>query len=136
MKTLNPYLTFAGNCRAAMNFYRDCLNGEITQMQTFEEAKFEVDEKIKGRIIHAELRADSVYIMASDGMAEFASQPGNNVSLTLDLTDQEEEERIFNALANGGKVTMPLQTTFWGARYGMLTDRYGVNWMLNCSKQP
>ena len=92
MKTLNPYLTFAGNCREAMNFYRDCLNGEITQIQTFEEAKFEVDEKLKGHIIHAELRADSVFIMASDGMADFASRPGNNVSLSIDLSDEKKKK--------------------------------------------
>ncbi|HMD90787.1 MAG TPA: VOC family protein [Anaerolineaceae bacterium] len=134
MKTLNPYFTFAGNCRAAMEFYRDCLNGEITQMQTFEDAKYEVEENRKKNIIHAELRAEGILLMASDGMPGFEAQPGNTVSLTIDLTDVNEEERIFAALAVGGKVTMPLQTTFWGARYGMLTDRYGIQWMLNCSK--
>ena len=72
--------------------------------------------------------------MASDGMLGFEACPGNNVSLTIDLTDVNEEERIFAALAIGGKVTMPLQTTFWGARYGQLIDRFGVQWMPNCSK--
>ena len=72
--------------------------------------------------------------MASDGMQGFVANPGNNISLDIDLTDEKEQARIFEALAKGGAVTMPLQTTFWGAKYGMLTDRYGIQWMLNCSK--
>jgi PhnB protein len=134
MKTIVPYLTFAGNCREAMNYYKECFKGEITQMQTFEEAHMAVDEKFKNKIVHAELKSEELYFMASDGMADFKAQPGNNVSLNINLTDTNEQERIFSALAVGGKVTMPLQDTFWGARYGMLTDRYGINWMLNCSK--
>lgn len=134
MKTLVPYLTFAGNCRDAFEFYKVCLNGEITAIQTFEEAKMQVDDSFKNRIVHAEFKAENVFFMASDGMSGFAAHPGNNISLTLDLTDTKEQERIFTALAEGGKVTMPLQKTFWGATYGMLTDRYGIQWMLNCSK--
>ena len=134
MPNLTPYFTFDGNCREAMNFYRDCFKGEITQIQTFAEANMPVDEKMKSHILHAEMRAGEILLMASDGMADFVAQPGNNVSLTVNLTDVKEEERLFAALAAGGKVSMPLQDTFWGARYGMLTDRYGVNWMLNCPK--
>ncbi len=134
MKTLVPYLTFAGNCRQALEFYKECLNGEITAIQTFKEAKMEVDDSFKHRIIHAEFRAEDVFLMASDGNSGFLVNPGNNISLTLDLTDGKEQERIFKALAEGGAVTMPLQKTFWGATYGMLTDRYGIHWMLNCSK--
>lgn len=136
MAPLVPYFTFAGNCREAMNFYKDCFKGEITQIQTFEEAKMEVPELLKKQIVHAEVKAGDILLMASDGMAGFEAQPGNNVSLTINLTDEKEEIRLFDALAKGGKVSMPLQDTFWGARYGMLTDRYGVNWMLNCPKQP
>jgi PhnB protein len=134
MKTLVPYLTFAGNCREAFEFYKVCLNGEITAIQTFAEAKMEVDDSFKNRILHAEFRAEDVFFMASDGNSGFVVNPGNNISLNLDLTDGKEQERIFKALAEGGAVTMPLQKTFWGATYGMLTDRYGIQWMLNCSK--
>jgi PhnB protein len=134
MKSLVPYFTFAGNCREAFEFYRECLNGEITQMQTFEEARIPVDEKMKHRIIHAEFKAEDVYFMGSDGMVDFAAVPGNNVSLNINLTDEKEQARIFTALSQGGIVTMPLEDTFWGAKYGMLTDRFGVQWMLNCTK--
>jgi PhnB protein len=74
--------------------------------------------------------------MASDGMPGYVANPGNNISLDIDLNDLNEQARIFEALAKGGKVDMPLQDTFWGAKYGMLTDRYGIHWMLNCYKQP
>ena len=134
MKTIVPYLTFTGNCREAFEFYKECVKGEITSIQTFEEAKMEVDDSFKHRIIHAEFRAEGVHFMASDGMQGFVANPGNNISLDIDLTDEKEQARIFEALAKGGAVTMPLQTTFWGAKYGMLTDRYGIQWMLNCSK--
>ena len=104
-------------------------------MQTFGEANMGGDEFFKNRIIHAEFKADEVYFMASDGMADFVAVPGNNVSLNINLTDEKEQARIFAALSQGGKVTMPLEDTFWGAKYGQLVDRYGVQWMLNCSKQ-
>jgi PhnB protein len=94
----------------------------------------EVDDSFKQRIIHAEFRAEDVFFMASDGNSGFVVNPGNNISLTINLTDGQEQERIFKALAEGGIVTMPLHKTFWGATYGMLTDRYGIQWMLNCSK--
>jgi len=135
MKTLIPYLTFAGNCREAFEFYKEVLKGEITSIQTFGEAKANMGEQFNHYIIHAEFRAENVYFMASDGMPGFVANPGNNVSLDIDLTDLNEQARIFEALSKGGKVDMPLQDTFWGAKYGMLTDRYGIHWMLNCPKQ-
>jgi PhnB protein len=135
MKTLVPYLTFAGNCREAFEFYRDTLRGEIKSIQTFEEAKMEVEEQSKKKIVHAEFKAGDIYFMASDGMADFTANPGNNISLSINLDDFNELDRIFSGLAAGGKVTMPLQDAFWGARFGMLTDRFGIQWMLSCRKQ-
>jgi len=132
MKTLTPYLLFAGNCREAINYYREVLNGEITQIQTFGEIGYKGSDQEKQRIVHAELKAESILIMLSDGMVDFQSQPGNNVVLSIDLTDENEQARIFAALSQGGKVTMPLEVTFWGAKYGQLTDRFGIDWMLNC----
>lgn len=133
MKNMNPYLTFAGNCREAMEFYQLCLNGEITSMQTFAEAKMDVPEALKNKIVHAVLNAEGIHLMASDGMAGFVANVGNVISLSLDLTDTAEEEKIFNALAEGGKITMPLAKMFWGGIYGRLTDRYGIQWQLNCA---
>lgn len=132
MKQLYPYLTFAGNCQEAMNFYKACLNGEIVSTQTFGEANMPVDEPYKQKIIHAEFKAEGVVFFASDGMPDFKAIPGNMVTLTINLDNLQEEERIFNALAAGGSVTMPLQKTFWGATFGQLIDRYGIQWMFNC----
>ena len=132
MKSLNPYLNFAGNTREAMNFYKDVFKGELLSMQSYAEANMQVDDKFKNNIIHAELKAEDVHFMAADGMPGFVATPGNMVSLSLDLSDASEQERLFSALSAGGTVTMPLETTFWGARFGMLTDRFGISWMLNC----
>jgi PhnB protein len=133
MKKLEPYLTFAGNCREALNFYKDCFKGEITSIQTFGEGNMATEEALKDRILHAVFKAEDMSFMASDGMADFHANPGNMTSLTVELGDEQEQETIFNALAEGGKVTMPLERTFWGAKFGMLTDRYGIQWMLNCT---
>ena len=132
---LVPYFTFAGNCREAMNFYKDALNGELTQIQTFAEGGMAQDERVKDWILHAEVKAGDIHLMASDGFAEFVAQPGNTVSLNINLSDPAEQDRIFSVLAQGGKVTMPIQDTFWGARYGMVIDRFGTQWMLNCIKE-
>ena len=132
MKSLNPYLNFAGNCREAIYFYKDTFMGEILSMQTFAEANMEVEDRFKNNIIHADFKAEDVHLMASDGMPGFVAESGNMVTLSVDLSDVDEQDRLFNALAAGGTVTMPLDTTFWGARFGMVTDRFGINWMLNC----
>lgn len=133
MQNINPYLTFQGNCREAMEFYQLCLNGEITSMETFADVKMEVPEAFKNKIVHAVLRAEGIHLMASDGMPGFVADPGNVVSLSMELTDRGEQERIFNALAAGGKITMPLAKMFWGGIYGRLTDRFGIQWQFNCS---
>ena len=136
MKNFNPYLTFEGNCREAMEFYKKVLGGEIVSMQTFEEANQSVSAEYKNKIVHSELKAEGVHLMASDGMPGWKAKPGNNVTLSIDLTDGMEQEKIFKALSEGGMVSMPLGETFWGGRFGMLTDRYGIQWMLNYQKQP
>ena len=136
MKNFNPYLTFEGNCREAMEFYKNILGGEIVTMQSFEEAKQNIAPEYKNKIVHAELKAEGVHFMASDGMPGWKARPGNNITLSIDLTDGMEQEKIFKALSEGGMVTMPMNETFWGARFGMLTDRYGIQWMLNYQKQP
>jgi PhnB protein len=135
MKTLNPYIDFSGKCREALEFYKQCLNGEIVMVQTFGEAPVNAEEKDKSRIMHSEFKAEGVHFMASDGMTGRKAKAGDNISLTIHFTDEKEQEKVFKALAEGGKVTQPLEDTFWGARFGMLVDGYGIHWMLNCMKQ-
>lgn len=132
MKKLFPYLTFAGNCREALDFYKNALNGEIVSINTFSETNMPVDDSQKNRIVHAEFKSEDIYFAASDGMPDFKGVPGNMVTLSINLDDLQEQERIFKALSAGGTVSMPLQKTFWGAMYGQLIDRYGIQWMLNC----
>lgn len=132
MKKLNPYLNFAGDTREALNFYKDCLKGEIVSMQTYGEAKMQVEDEYKNNIIHAEFKADSVEFFAADGMPGFTANSGNMITMCINLNDEKEQEKIFNALAAGGKVTIPLGKTFWGATFGQLIDRFGIQWMFNC----
>lgn len=135
MKSLNPYINFSGRCREALDFYKECFNGEIEALSTFAEAPGDTDEKFKDNVMHSEFRAEGVFFMATDGMPGREAVVGDNVFLTIQFTDEQEQARIFDALSQGGKVTQPLEDTFWGARFGMLVDRYGINWMLNCAKQ-
>lgn len=132
MKTITPYLFFPGNCEEAMNFYKEVLKGEITSLQRFGDTEMPVDDDHKQKIMHGELQAEDVHIMFSDGAPHKEITAGNNVQLSINLNSTEEQDRIFEALAEEGNVTMPLEITFWGARYGMLTDKFGIRWMLNC----
>lgn len=135
MKTLHPYIDFSGKCREALEFYKKCLHGEIVTIQTFGEAPVGAEEKDKQNIMHSEFRAEGIHFMATDGMPDRKATAGDNISLTIQFTDENEQTEIFNALAEGGKVTQPVVDTFWGARFGMLVDRYGIHWMVNCQKQ-
>ena len=133
MKEMITYLNFNGNCRDAMKFYERCLGGEL-QMMPFSEVPGDHPPEAKNRIIHARLTNGSAVLMASDTMPGMPFQQGNNFAISVHCQSQDELERFFTALGDKGKVTMPLQDTFWGARFGMLTDQFGINWMFNFEK--
>lgn len=135
MNTLNVYLTFAGNCKDALALYKESLGGEILSLQTFGDSPVSVADEHKNNVMHAEFKAGDMYFMASDSMPEQPLIAGNNVTLSISLNDNGVQDTIFAKLSDGGTVTMPLQDTFWGARFGMLTDKFGINWMLNCEKK-
>lgn len=130
MKSLEPYLTFNGNCEEALKHYEKALGGKIIFLQRFKETDYSTPETAE-KVMHAVFEAEGVQFMASDGMGEHAPISGSNISLSINLEDAGEQTRIFNALAEGGKVAMPLEDTFWGAHFGMVTDKYGFHWMLN-----
>lgn len=134
MRTFNPYLNFGGNCREALEFYQACFQGEVSELMTFGEAQQDVPEEIKNHVIHASFKADGIHFMASDGPPGISIQAGNMVTLSIHHDNEAEQASLFNALAEGGEVTMPLADTFWGARFGELTDRFGIRWMFNCQK--
>lgn len=131
--TLNPYLTFDGTAKEAMEFYGGVLGGSL-DVQTFGESPMESSEADKDRVMHARLDADGFTLMASDGMSDSPVQAGSNFSLSLQGSDLDTLTNAFEGLAEGGEVTMPMAEQFWGATFGMLTDRYGINWMVNVEK--
>lgn len=133
MKEINTYLAFDGNCREAMTFYQECLGAEL-QVMPFSEAPCNIPPEAKDRVMHARLAKGPAVLMASDTMPGMPFQQGSNFSVSLNCESLQETERIFTALGKDGKVTMPLQDTFWGAHFGMLTDQFGIQWMLHFEK--
>lgn len=131
MEAIIPYLTFNGNAEEALDFYSKALNGEIVFKQTFGETKIELSVDWKNKIMHASFKAGDLHFLVSDTMEGQPVSDGTNLSLSLNFTDVESIDKTFRALSEGGKVTMELQDTFWGAKFGMLTDKYGFNWMFN-----
>jgi PhnB protein len=133
MKDVVTYLNFDGNCREALEFYAKCLGSEVTLMP-FSEGPRDLPAAAKEagqRIMHGRLTKGKTILMASDCVPGMNFQPGNNFSISLECESMDEIEKLFAALGENGKVTMPLQDMFWGARFGMITDQFGVNWMLN-----
>lgn len=133
MKDFTTYLIFNGNCREAMTFYKDCLAAELT-MFPFSQAPDPMPAEAKDRIMHAHLAKGKASIMASDNMPGMPFMAGNNFSISIDCDTAEEIDKLFNALGENGVVKMPLQKTFYAARFGMLTDQFGVNWMFNLNQ--
>jgi PhnB protein len=131
MKAVTTYLFFNGTCKAAMEFYKQCLGGELYIMPFGEAPGGPKDGPAADRIMHAALKQDSLIVMASDTRPEDPLQAGTNFSICVDCDSREEQSKFFSAMSAGGKVTMPLQDTFWGAHFGMLTDRFGIGWMFN-----
>lgn len=135
MASLNPYLTFNGTCEAAFNHYKSVFGGEFNMIGRFNEMPSEqpVPEEVGNLIMHVSYSIGSSILMGSDtapGMGP-AVVEGTNFSVSVDTESEEEATRIFNGLSEGGKVVMPLEKTFWGAFFGMCTDPYGINWMVN-----
>ena len=134
MKELGPYLNFNGNCREAMTFYKECLGGTLTLM-TFEESKQDVPAEMKNQIMHSTLRfTPYASVMASDCMPGQPAVNGTSVTICINCDSVENINAFYAALAKGGKETMPLADTFWGARFGMLKDKFGIQWMFNYDK--
>ena len=127
MKWINAYLMFDGNCREAMEFYKECFGGELAVTNFTEEQSAGATD----RVMHARLTQGGGLLLASDSRPGEPAPAGNNVWLAVECDGVEEQERMFAALSVGGTVTMPLQDTFWGARFGMLLDRFAMNWMVN-----
>lgn len=132
---LNPYLLFNGDCEAACKFYEQVLGAKIVAMMPHKgtPAAEQVPAEWLNKILHARLTIGDQVVMASDAPPERYSKPGG-FSINLSFSDPAEAERVFHALAENGTEFMPLAETFWAVRFGMLEDRYGIPWMVNCEK--
>lgn len=133
---LNPYLFFDGNCEAAFKFYEKALGGKIESIMHTEQAPTDAQcamgDSMKGKVMHAFMRIGDFSLMASDSPREhFQKQQGSAVCLNYD--DAAEAERIFKALSEGGTVPMPAGPTFFARFFGMCTDKFGTQWMVNCA---
>jgi PhnB protein len=135
MTQINSYLTFNGNCKEAMTFYKDCLGGELN-FQTIGESPLsnKMPIQMKDCILHATLTNDGLILMGSDMVSEKGLVKGNTVSLSLNCSSEEEIKSYYTKLSNAGLQNHPLENSFWGALFGDLTDKFGNHWILNFNK--
>ena len=132
LETVNAYLNFDGTASDAIALYQRALGANVEFLQRFgemPETTFQGDDA--NRVMHATLTLGSGTLMISDSMPGSSPSGGTAIQVCLQYTDTADVDRQFAAMSEGGTVTMPLENTFWGARFGTLTDRYGVNWMFN-----
>lgn len=139
MAIINPYLTFNGNCEEAFNFYKKVFGGEFSYLGRFNEMPLseegeEISESEGNKIMHVSLPiSKETSLMGSDSSDAYgqATVIGNNFSISINAESKEEADRLYKELSDGGKQTMPMNTTFWGSYFGMLTDRFSVQWMIS-----
>ncbi|WP_159566499.1 VOC family protein [Budvicia diplopodorum] len=131
---LQPYLFFDGNCEEALEFYQRSIGAKVTMMMRYKESPDKSSDPVpaewQNKIMHANVVIGDSQFMASDGQCDYSHPGFHGFSLSLNIQDKAEAERLFNSLASGGKINMPFQRTFWSKGFGMLTDRYGIGWMV------
>jgi PhnB protein len=138
MATVNPYLIFNGNCEEAFLFYKSVFGGEFPYIGKFSDMPADENcpppsEADANRVMHVSLpiSKDSI-LMGSDSTSQSGDVAfGHNVSISINTESTDEADKLFNGLSTGGSVTMPMNKTFWGAYFGMFTDKFGIDWMVN-----
>ena len=131
MPGVNPYIAFKGNCREAIEFYKSALDAEVLFTQTVGESRM-ADMGPAENIMHCTIKVGDSTIMMCDDPRPDAAAGGGNISLAIGLNDPERAERVFGDLGKDGTVVMPLEKTYWAEAFGMVTDKFGVKWMVNC----
>jgi PhnB protein len=126
---IQPYLMFGGRCEEALEFYRSALGAQIDMLMRYKDSPEAPPPGFDNKVMHASFRIGDNVIMASDGCEE--GQRFSGFSLSIAVATEAEADRFFTALCDGGQVQMPLDKTFWSPRFGMLTDRFGISWMIN-----
>ncbi len=132
---LVPHLNFSGQCEEAFKFYEGSLGGKIQFMMTYADSPMaeRMPPEWRKKIIHATIRIGDALVMGADAPPDHFQKP-QGFSMSLEIKEPTDAERLFQALAEGGQVTMPIQKTFWAQRFGMLVDRFGIPWMINCGE--
>lgn len=139
MASINAYVNFDGNCAQAFDFYKSVFGGEFQARMTFGEAPgMDSPPEQKGKLMHVALPIGKhTVLMGSDWSTQMFGPMirGNSFSLSIQAEERSEADKVFQGLSAGGKVTMPMSEAFWGAYFGMCTDRFGINWMVNCENR-
>lgn len=136
--SVQPYLFFNGRCEEALNFYRDAIGADTQIVMRFKDNPQPHKDAMAedgDKVMHATITIGETMLMASDGECEGAAK-FEGFSLAINVPDESEADRVFNALAKGGKVEMPLTPTFWAPKFGMLADKFGVGWMVSVQHKP
>ncbi len=138
MAILNAYISFNGNCEEAFNFYKLVFGGDFSQVARYKDMPSEtpIPESDKGKIMHISLPiSKETLLMGSDTSEAFGHRvtAGDNFALSINVDSVDEAMRVFNELSEGGTVKMPMEKTFWGALFGMFTDKFGIHWMVSYS---
>lgn len=136
---LNPYLTFDGNCEEAIDFYKDVFDGQIVMQMRFKDAppnEMEVPAALENKIMHTTLEFHGCTILASDRMEGGELVKGNAHHLSVNIAAEDEAAAVFQSLADGGQVLMPFNDVFWGGKFGMLIDQFGIQWMVSSEHKP
>jgi PhnB protein len=135
LTVVQPYLFFGGRCDEALEFYRGALGAEVLMLSRFKESPdpYMAQPGMEQKVMHASFKIGQTTLMASDGRCE-GDAKFEGFSLSITVPDAAEANRVFAALAEGGQVTMPLEKTFWSPKFGMVTDRFGVGWMVSVAQ--
>jgi len=137
MTTINTYLTFNGNCEKVFSFYKSVFGGEFAHIGKFkdmpENPEFPVAESDKEKVMHVSFPIGNTMLMGSDTGGEWSANftQGNNFSVSINTDNKDEADRLFSELSDGGKITMPMNKTFWDSYFGMFTDQFGIQWMVS-----
>jgi PhnB protein len=132
---VQPYLFFGGRCDEALQFYRAAIGAEVLMLSRFKDSPdpYMVQPGLEEKVMHASFKIGETTLMASDGRCEGEAK-FDGFSLSISVPDEKEADRVFGVLSEGGEVTMPLGKTFWSPKFGMLTDRFGVGWMVSIAQ--
>jgi PhnB protein len=144
MAQINPYLTFNGNCEEAFTFYKSVFGGEFTFIGRFgdmppQEGAPAMSPEVANLVMHVSLPIGGETILFGSDASEAFGQVatfGSNISISINTSSTKEADTLYNGLSAGGKQTMPMNKTFWGAYFGMFTDKFGIHWMINFDEEP